>query len=65
VYLEQESHLPGESVIQLAVMSTVFLSIFAHGLTTFPGIGLYAQRVAKLDASTPEHRGIADLKRRS
>jgi sodium/hydrogen antiporter len=42
VYLEQEAHLPGESTIRLAVMATVLLSIFAHGLTASPGIGLYA-----------------------
>jgi NhaP-type Na+/H+ or K+/H+ antiporter len=42
VYLEQESHLPGESTIRLAVMATVLLSIFAHGFSAMPGIGLYA-----------------------
>ena len=38
VYLEQEKHLPGEQVTRLAVMATVLLSIFAHGLTAAPGI---------------------------
>lgn len=46
VYLEQEKHLPGEAVIRLAVMSTVLLSIFAHGLTAIPGIRLLAHRTA-------------------
>jgi NhaP-type Na+/H+ or K+/H+ antiporter len=54
VYLEQESSLPGESTIKLAVMATVLLSIFAHGLSAVPGIGLYARKIAILDASAPE-----------
>ena len=37
VYLEQEVHLPGESTIRFAVMATVLLSIFAHGLTRNAG----------------------------
>lgn len=44
VYLEQEKHLPGEQIIRLAVMATVLLSIFAHGLTAIPGIRLLARR---------------------
>lgn len=62
VYLEQESHLPGESTIKLAVMATVMLSIFAHGLSTLPGIDLYARKIATLDASAPEHMEVVDTK---
>ena len=58
VYLEQGTHQPGESTIRLAVMVTVLLSIFAHGLSAMPGINLYAAKVAMMDASAPEH---ADL----
>jgi NhaP-type Na+/H+ or K+/H+ antiporter len=54
VYLEEEAHLPGEETIRLAVMVTVMLSIFAHGLSALPGIDLYARKVAGLDPSTPE-----------
>lgn len=43
VYLEEEKHLPGEQVTRLAVMATVLLSIFAHGLTAVPGIRLHAR----------------------
>jgi sodium/hydrogen antiporter len=49
--------LPGESTLRLAVMATVFLSIFAHGLTAMPGISLYAKHVGALDASAPEQQG--------
>jgi NhaP-type Na+/H+ or K+/H+ antiporter len=54
VYLERQSHLPGEATIRLTVMATVLLSIFAHGLTAAPGIGLYAAATAKLPPSAPE-----------
>ncbi len=46
VYLEQESNLAGETTITLAVMATVLLSIFSHGLSTLRGIDLYARKVA-------------------
>jgi NhaP-type Na+/H+ or K+/H+ antiporter len=44
VFLEQETHLPGEETIRLVVIATVFMSIFAHGLSAAPGIALYAAR---------------------
>jgi NhaP-type Na+/H+ or K+/H+ antiporter len=56
VYLEQEMHLPGESTIRFAVEATVLLSIFAHGLSAMPGIGLYARKTTSLAADAPEHR---------
>ncbi len=56
VYLEQETHLPGESTIRFAVKATVLLSIFAHGLSAMPGIGLYARKIASLAADAPEHQ---------
>ena len=57
VYLEQELHLPAEDTIRLAVMATVLLSIFAHGLSALPGIRLYARSVSALGASAPELQG--------
>jgi len=32
------------------------LSIFAHGLSAMPGIGLYARKVASLAPVAPEHQ---------
>jgi NhaP-type Na+/H+ or K+/H+ antiporter len=55
VYLEQETHQPGESTIRLAVMMTVLLSIFAHGLSAMPGIELYARINRGLHPGSPEH----------
>jgi len=38
VYLEEEAKLPGEAATRAAVMATVLLSVFAHGLTALPGM---------------------------
>jgi sodium/hydrogen antiporter len=54
VYLEQEMHFPGEETIQLAVILTVVVSIFVHGLTAQPGIGWYARKLASLPPDAPE-----------
>ena len=50
VYLEQEMHLSGEPTIRVAVMMTVLLSIFVHGLSAGPGIAIYARRNASSQA---------------
>ena len=55
VYLKQELSLPGEFTIRLAVMVTVLLSIFAHGLSASTGIGIYARKLSLLAATAPEH----------
>lgn len=47
VYLEQEIHLPAEPAVRLAVIVTVLMSIFAHGISASPGIGLYARTLGK------------------
>ncbi len=58
VYLEQELHLPGEPAIRGAVTLTVVLSIFLHGLSAMPGIGIYARKVAALGSSAPERQQL-------
>ena len=58
VYVEEQLHLPGESTIHNAVVATVVLSIFAHGLSAVPGIRLYARKIASLDATAPEHQAV-------
>ena len=55
VYLEQEMNFPGEETIRRAVILTVAVSIFVHGLTAMPGIGAYARTIAALDAGAPEN----------
>jgi sodium/hydrogen antiporter len=59
VYLEQQANLTGEAIIRLAVMATVLLSIFAHGLSALPGIAFYSRRIASLDPAAPEYQPIA------
>jgi NhaP-type Na+/H+ or K+/H+ antiporter len=59
VYLEEGMYLPGESTTRLAVIATVALSIFAHGLSAMPGIGLYARKIASLPPNAPEHQKLA------
>jgi len=54
VYLEQEMKFPGESTIRQAVILTVVVSIFVHGLSAMPGIGAYARRIATLKPGAPE-----------
>ena len=58
VYLEQEMHLSGEPTMRVAVMMTVLLSIFAHGLSAVPGIAIYARKTASLHAAAPEHQRV-------
>ncbi|MGE5217917.1 MAG: cation:proton antiporter [Chloroflexota bacterium] len=60
VYLEQHADLPGEPTIRLAVMTTVLLSIFAHGLSALPGSTCYARRIASLDSAAPEYQATAE-----
>ena len=54
VYLE-ETHQATDPTIRLAVMATVLLSIFAHGLTAKAGIELYTRKIATLGAGALEH----------
>jgi sodium/hydrogen antiporter len=59
VYLEATHRVAG-ATIPLAVMATVLLSIFAHGLSAIPGMAAYARSVAALEADAPEHDGTLD-----
>jgi NhaP-type Na+/H+ or K+/H+ antiporter len=54
VYLEHETHQPGELTIRYAVMVTVLLSIFAHGFSALPGIKIYAAKLHGLKGRAPE-----------
>ena len=54
VYLEKQTQQPGDATIELAVMMTVLLSIFAHGLSAVPGMKLYARKIGSLPSDAPE-----------
>jgi len=58
VYLEMETRLPGEETIRLTVMTTVWLSIFAHGVSALPGMSFYAEKIKTLAADAPEHQEL-------
>jgi len=58
VYLEHQTRQTnGETTIRFAVMVTVLLSIFAHGLSALPGMKLYAQNLKTLPQTAPEFEG--------
>ncbi len=59
VYLEHGADHAGESTIRLAAIATILVSIFAHGLSTRPGICRYVKALAKLKPSAPEREGAA------
>lgn len=48
VYLEHEKHLPGEQLTRNAVIATVLLSIFAHGLSAKHGIRFLSRKTNPL-----------------
>ena len=56
VFLGEDTHVPGEDTLKLAVMVTVMLSIVAHGVSAAPGMALYTRKVATLAATAPESR---------
>jgi len=58
VFLEHESKLSGEPFIRLALISTVFLSVFAHGFSARIGIDIYTRKIDKLNADAPERQEI-------
>lgn len=53
IFLKEKARLPGEPFIILAVTATVLLSVFAHGITAAPAIGLYARQVAAMAVDAP------------
>lgn len=57
VYLETQAALPGETTIKLALMMTVIISIFSHGLSALPGIQYYARRIDRLSTDAAEFQG--------
>jgi NhaP-type Na+/H+ or K+/H+ antiporter len=58
VYLAHESNHSGEDTIRLAVMATVLLSIFAHGISAMPGINIYTKKIKALPANASENLAI-------
>jgi len=57
VYLQEQTQQTGEATIRFAVMVTVLLSIFAHGLSALPGMELYARKLSALPPDAAELEG--------
>ncbi len=53
----ERSSLPGQETILVVAMTTVLLSIFAHGLTAYPGAKWYAARAEAMK----EEPGMTEL----
>jgi NhaP-type Na+/H+ or K+/H+ antiporter len=54
IFLEEKADLAGEAIIDIALITTVLLSIFAHGISAYPAINKYAQQVQSMGADAPE-----------
>ncbi len=57
----EQSTLPGREDILVIVVTTVFLSVFAHGLTAFPGTKWYAHRLGKHEPGMEEHAPVTEM----
>jgi NhaP-type Na+/H+ or K+/H+ antiporter len=61
IFLQEQATIPGKQLIELAATATVLLSVFAHGTTAAPAIGLYARRVEAMAADAPERRSAVEM----
>jgi NhaP-type Na+/H+ or K+/H+ antiporter len=59
----EESQLPGREQILIVVMATVVLSVFAHGVTAYPGAKWYERQVEKIkhEKDVAEHRDVTEM----
>jgi NhaP-type Na+/H+ or K+/H+ antiporter len=53
--------IPGLEVVLSVVMTTVLLSIFAHGITAYPATLWLARRLGRADSTAAEHREIEEM----
>jgi NhaP-type Na+/H+ or K+/H+ antiporter len=65
VFIEETTDLPGKPVILMAVLATVFISVFAHGMSAMPWISRYQKQVQALPADAPEHQEVVELPTRA
>jgi NhaP-type Na+/H+ or K+/H+ antiporter len=61
VYLKEHAQLPGEELILAAVIATVLLSVFAHGISAVPATKWYARQVEALEADAPELEALVEV----
>jgi NhaP-type Na+/H+ or K+/H+ antiporter len=65
IFLEEKTNLSSEAGIILAIIATVFLSVFVHGVSTAPGIKLYVKSLEKLPPGAPEGMDLSTSAYRS
>jgi NhaP-type Na+/H+ or K+/H+ antiporter len=56
IAMEDMKEIEGITTISLVVITTVFISIFAHGITAGPGSEWYTRLVATLPSDAPEKK---------
>ena len=61
IFVEQKTNLSVEPVIVLAIIATVLLSVFAHGISSAPAINLYARQTATLESDSLEKQKIVEM----
>ena len=61
IFVEQKTNLSVEPVIVLAIIATVLLSVFAHGISSAPAINLYARQTATLESGSLEKQKIVEM----
>ena len=59
--LLEGSSVPGKDAVLSVVMTTVALSVFAHGVTAFPGSLWYARRCERSNEDAAEHRRVGEM----
>jgi len=59
--LLEGSDVPARGMILSVVMTTVLFSIFAHGLTAFPGSRWYARQTARFELNAAEQRQVEEM----
>ena len=60
IAMEETGGIGGSETLSLAVITTVFLSVFVQGATAGPGSEWYARIVAALPADSPERKKIGE-----
>lgn len=61
IFVDQKTNLSVEPVIVLAIIATVLLSVFAHGISSAPAINLYARQTATLESGSLEKQKIVEM----
>lgn len=61
VVVEEEPGLPALDVVLAAMTVTVLLSVFAHGLSARPLVGVYARRMAAHPGADAEREAVAEM----